>query len=76
MAPKVVCWRPMYDPSGHDLLRDAGAEVEVVDTTDAREVILVILKKIDMENAVIWDRSECPLSGVKRTLKPMPRNVR
>ena len=42
MAPKVVCWRPMYDPSGHDLLRDAGAEVEVVDTTDAREVILVI----------------------------------
>ena len=59
----------MYDPSGHDLLRDAGAEVEVVDTMDAREVILVILKKIDMENAVIWDRSECPLSGVKRTFR-------
>ena len=38
MAPKVVCWRPMYDPSGHDLLRDAGAEVKVVDTTDAQEV--------------------------------------
>ncbi len=38
MAPKVVCWRRMYDPSEHDLLRDAGAEVLVVDTTDAQEV--------------------------------------
>jgi len=28
----------MYDPSGHDLLRDAGAEVQVVDTADAQEV--------------------------------------
>ncbi len=38
MAPKVICWRQMYDPSGHDLLRDAGAEVQVVDTADAQEV--------------------------------------
>ena len=28
----------MYDPSGHDLLRDAGGEVQVVDTADAQEV--------------------------------------
>ena len=38
MAPKVICWRQMYDPSGHDLLRDAGAEVQVVDTADAQGV--------------------------------------
>ncbi len=38
MAPKVVCWRRMYDPPGHDLLRVAGAEVWVVDTADAQEV--------------------------------------
>ncbi len=38
MAPKVICWRQIYDPSGHDLLRDAGAEVLVVDTADAQEV--------------------------------------
>ena len=38
MAPKVICWRQMYDRSGHDLLRDAGAEVQVVDTADAQEV--------------------------------------
>ena len=26
MALKVMCWRQMYDPSGHDLLRDADAK--------------------------------------------------
>ncbi len=38
MASKVICWRQMYDPSRHDLLRDAGAEVQVVDTAHAQEV--------------------------------------
>ena len=52
MAPKVVCWRPMYDPSGHDLLRDAGAEVKVVDTTDAQEVAAA-LKDAD----ALWVRT-------------------
>ena len=52
MAPKVVCWRPMYDPSGHDLLRDAGAEIKVVDTTDAQEVAAA-LKDAD----ALWVRT-------------------
>ena len=38
MVPKVICWRQMYDPTGHDLLRDAGAEVQVIDTADEQEV--------------------------------------
>ena len=38
MALKVMCWRQMYDPTGHDLLRDAGAEVQVIDTADEQEV--------------------------------------
>ena len=32
--PKVVLWRPMYDPAGHGLLAAGGAEVEVVDSSD------------------------------------------
>ena len=42
----------MYDPSGHDLLRDAGAEVKVVDTTDAQEVAAA-LKDAD----ALWVRT-------------------
>ncbi len=38
MAHKIVCWRPMYDPSGHDLLRATGADVEIIDTPDAQAV--------------------------------------
>jgi D-isomer specific 2-hydroxyacid dehydrogenase, NAD binding domain len=36
--PKVVLWRPMYDPSGHALLEAGGAMVEVVDTPDPEAV--------------------------------------
>jgi phosphoglycerate dehydrogenase-like enzyme len=36
--PKIVLWRPMYDPAGHKMLADAGADVVVVDSTDAGEI--------------------------------------
>lgn len=36
---KVVVWRPMYDQTGHKLLEEAGADVVVVDTTDAQAVM-------------------------------------
>lgn len=37
--PKVVVWRPMYDQIGHKLLEEAGADLVVVDTTDAQAVM-------------------------------------
>jgi phosphoglycerate dehydrogenase-like enzyme len=37
-GPKIVVWRPMYDPAGHKMLADAGADVVVIDSTDAGEV--------------------------------------
>lgn len=43
MAHKIVCWRPMYDPSGHDLLRATGADVEIIDTPDA-QIVAAALK--------------------------------
>lgn len=36
--PKVVLWRPMYDPAGHDMLRDVGADVVIVDTPNVDEL--------------------------------------
>jgi len=36
--PKVVLWRPMYDPAGHDMLREAGADVVIVDTPNVDEL--------------------------------------
>jgi len=36
--PKIVVWRPMYDPAGHKMLADAGADVVVIDSTDSGEV--------------------------------------
>jgi hypothetical protein len=36
--PKVVAWRPMYDPVGHALFREAGAELVIVDSTDPGDV--------------------------------------
>ena len=38
MANKIVCWRPMYDPSGHELLRASGAGVEIIDMQDGQGV--------------------------------------
>lgn len=38
-APKVVLWRRMYDPSGHEQLQAAGAQVDVVDTSDRSELL-------------------------------------
>ena len=56
MAPKVVCWRPMYDPSGHDLLRDAGAEVKVVDIDHAkRRVTLETNCAVDGKKVLIGE---------------------
>lgn len=37
--PKVVLWRPMYDQMGHKLFEEAGADVVVVDSTDAQAVM-------------------------------------
>ncbi|MGI9479994.1 MAG: NAD(P)-dependent oxidoreductase [Hyphomicrobiaceae bacterium] len=36
--PKVVLWRPMYDLAGHDMLKEAGADVVVVDTPNVDEL--------------------------------------
>ncbi len=35
---KVVLWRPMYHPAGHKMLADGGADVVIVDGTDAGEI--------------------------------------
>ncbi len=40
--PKVVLWRPMYSPIGHDLLAAGGADVVVVDSPNADEVKQVL----------------------------------
>lgn len=37
--PKVVVWRPMYDQIGHKLFEEAGADIVVVDSTDAQAVM-------------------------------------
>ena len=37
--PKIVIWRPMYDQIGHKLFEEAGAEIVVVDSTDAQAVM-------------------------------------
>lgn len=39
MRPKIVVWRPMYDQAGHKLFEEAGADVVVVDSTDAQAVM-------------------------------------
>jgi len=36
--PKIVLWRAMYDPAGHKMLADGGADVVVVDNPDPGEV--------------------------------------
>ena len=36
--PKIVLWRSMYDPAGHKMLADGGADVVVVDNPDPGEV--------------------------------------
>lgn len=36
--PKVVLWRPMYDLAGHDMLKDAGVDVVIVDTPNVDEL--------------------------------------
>ena len=42
MPHKIVCWRPMYDPAGHDLLRNSGAIVDVIDSSDVQAVAAAI----------------------------------
>ncbi|MEX2614523.1 MAG: NAD(P)-dependent oxidoreductase [Alphaproteobacteria bacterium] len=39
MADKVVLWRPMYDQVGHRLLTDGGAELAIVDSSDAQDLV-------------------------------------
>lgn len=41
-GPKIVLWRPMYDPAGHGLLEQASATVEVVDSPSEDDVIAAI----------------------------------
>jgi phosphoglycerate dehydrogenase-like enzyme len=35
---KVVLWRPMYYPQGHHMLAEAGADVVIVDSSNADEI--------------------------------------
>lgn len=39
VKPKVVVWRPMYDQIGHRLFEEAGANLVIVDSTDAQAVM-------------------------------------
>jgi phosphoglycerate dehydrogenase-like enzyme len=39
---KVVLWRSMYDPAGHKMLADGGADVVVVDSSNADEIKQVL----------------------------------
>lgn len=42
MGPKIVLWRPMYEPSGQQQLEAAGAEVAVVDSSDPGDLIAAL----------------------------------
>src|SRR5258708_39807509 len=35
---RVVLWRPMYHPDGHEMLAEGGADVIVIDSSNADEV--------------------------------------
>ena len=50
--PKVVLWRPMYNPIGHKLLEDGGADVVVVDSPNADE-----LKQVLHGAKALWVRT-------------------
>lgn len=50
--PKVVLWRSMYDPVGHDLLAEGGADVVVVDSSSADE-----LKQVLHGARALWVRT-------------------
>ena len=41
-GPKIVLWRPMYDPSGQQQLEAEGAEVTVVDSDAADDLIAAL----------------------------------
>jgi phosphoglycerate dehydrogenase-like enzyme len=40
--PKIVLWRSMYDPVGLDILRERGADVVLVDSSDPADVIAAL----------------------------------
>lgn len=50
--PKVVLWRPMYNKIGHDLLDTGGADVVVVDSSEADE-----LKQVLHGAKALWVRT-------------------
>ncbi len=50
--PKVVLWRPMYNAIGHDLLERGGADVVVVDSSEADE-----LKQVLHGAKALWVRT-------------------
>ena len=80
--------RTTYDTARNvaQLLRPAGVKVVFLVTTDVhmtrmaaldgRKVILVISKITKNKTGRIWDRSECPLSGVKKTFFTAHQRVR
>jgi 2-keto-3-deoxy-L-rhamnonate aldolase RhmA len=39
---KVVLWRSMYHPQGHQMLAEAGLDVVVVDSANADEIKQVV----------------------------------
>ena len=50
--PKVVLWRPMYNPIGHKLLEGGGADVVVVDSPNSDE-----LKQVLHGAKALWVRT-------------------
>jgi phosphoglycerate dehydrogenase-like enzyme len=42
LKPRVVLWRPMYHPDGHEMLAEGGADVIVIDSSNADEVKQVL----------------------------------
>jgi phosphoglycerate dehydrogenase-like enzyme len=42
LKPRVVLWRPMYNTAGHQMLRDDGADVIVIDSSNADEIKQVL----------------------------------
>jgi len=40
--PKIVLWRSMYDPSGVDILKERGADVVLVETSDKAAVMAAL----------------------------------
>jgi len=57
-GPKVVLWRPMYDPRGAEMLAQAGADVQIVDSDSVEEV-----KAAVTDARALWIRYPLPVTA-------------